>query len=70
MWYGHHGPWCFGFFIFFLAFVFLLVRLFIFRKRGYCHRWTDEAETILRKRLVNGEITEEEYLKLKNTLKK
>lgn len=73
MWYGYHGgPWCFGFLFFFLVFAFFIFRGFMFRRRGFYshHGWSDEAENILRKRLASGEITEEEYQKLKDALKK
>jgi uncharacterized membrane protein len=67
MWHGH---WCFGF-IFFFIFLFIILRVVAFRRFGGCHRgWYDEAEVLLRKRLVNGEITEEEYQRLKDALKK
>lgn len=69
MWVGYHGPWCFGFFFLILIIGFLIVRGFAFR-RGCRRNWPDEAELILRKRLVNGEISEEEYQKLKEALKR
>ena len=70
MWHGHFGPWCFGF-IFFFIFLSFILRVVAFRRFGGCRRgWYDEAEVLLRKRLVNGEISEEEYQRLKDTLKK
>jgi uncharacterized membrane protein len=71
MWWGHHGFWCFGFFLLFLVIVFLLIRAFAFGNCGGCRRrWYDDAEAILRRRLVNGEIDESEYQKLKEALRK
>jgi uncharacterized membrane protein len=71
MWYTHHGPWCFGFLFLFLIIGFFIFRVLAFRRFGGFRRgWHDDAESILRKRLVNGEIDEEEYLKLKAALKK
>ncbi len=46
-----------------IALVIILVRR---NKKSYHH---DDTEEILRRRYANGEITEEEYLKMKNLLK-
>jgi uncharacterized membrane protein len=72
MWHANQGPWCFGFLFFILVFGFFIVRAFAFRNFGGYRRggWNDESDAILRKRLANGEIDEEEYQKLKNALKK
>jgi len=71
MWYAHQGPWCFGFLFFILIFGFFIFRAFAFRNYGgYRRGWHDEADAVLRKRLASGEINEEEYQKLKDTLKK
>jgi uncharacterized membrane protein len=70
MW-GHYGFGCFGFFLFLLVVGFFVVRACIFRNyAGSRHRWHDEADAILRKRLASGEIDEAEYQKLQNALKK
>lgn len=85
MWWGYpgHAGWGFGF-MFFIFFVMMvgsfIFRTVVFRRHfghfghfGYCGRnggWYDESETILRKRLVNGEIDETEYEKLKDILKR
>ncbi len=82
MWWGYHGfgfnPFCGIFFMLFIAFV--VFRIFAFRRcggsRGWCNGRFDgrdgrfEAEAILKRRLVNGEINEEEYQRLKDILSK
>jgi uncharacterized membrane protein len=71
MWHEHYGPWCFGFLFFFLMIAFFMFRLLAFRRfGGGCRGWYDDAEIVLRKRLASGEISEEEYQKLKAVLKK
>lgn len=81
MLWGYHGFFPFGFF-FVLIVLFVIFRIFAFRRFGY-HRnygncdnrgWNDnnhyEALAIVRKRLANGEISEEEYEHLKEVLSK
>jgi uncharacterized membrane protein len=71
MWASHHGFWCFPFLFFMLVICFAVVRpLILGRYRGCRRSEMDEALIILRKRLVNGEIDEGEYQKLKDVLKK
>jgi uncharacterized membrane protein len=55
--------------------VFLIFRIMAFRRFGYgCHygRFDSrlEAEEILKRRYINHEISEEEYLRMKEVLKK
>jgi uncharacterized membrane protein len=72
MWYGHHGFPIFGIF-FMLMFIGFIVRMIAFRRYGRCchhgFQYEDEAFAILRRRLVNGEIGDEEYQRLKAVLK-
>jgi putative membrane protein len=71
MWWGYHGYGCFGFLLFILVVGFFVVRVCAFRDyRGYRRRWSDDADEILRKRLASGEISEDEYQKLKDALKR
>ena len=80
MWAGHHAfaPFCWiPFTIFFLLLVaFIVSRIFWFRRYGGCCGWQNgqngrvDAEAILRRRLANGDITEEEYQKVKDILSK
>ncbi len=72
MW-GHH--WFHPGWGFLLVFVgFLIFRVLTFRRHGWgCHHWHhghDDALAILRRRLVNGEIDEAEYQRLKEALNK
>jgi uncharacterized membrane protein len=74
-WGYHHGFFPFGpiFCALFLAFV--IFRIFAFRRCGWRRRgWHGddrfEAEAILQRRLASGEITAEEYHRLKEILKK
>lgn len=74
MWYGHGHMFHPGGLMFLLLLVGLAV--FAFRHRGRrCHGHghhadSAEAEAILRRRLANGEIGEEEYTRLKGILSK
>lgn len=83
MWWGH--PYGFGFFpfvfpfgfFFLVALCFIIRRVIFFRRYGSgCGRpmygpWNQgrDAEGILRRRLANGEIMEEEYNHLRDILK-
>jgi uncharacterized membrane protein len=73
MWWGHHGFNPFFpifFFMMFFGFFFFL-RFFIWRRsNGGCFHNGQDALLLLKTRLVNGEIGEEEYLRLKEVLKK
>jgi uncharacterized membrane protein len=75
MWWGYGGfhpfPWIF---LVVIAFV-VIFRVVMFRRYGCRHhrRWEggpDDALSILDRRLVNGEVTEEEYRRLKAILTK
>ncbi|MGZ4123250.1 MAG: hypothetical protein ACXVOI_08565 [Tumebacillaceae bacterium] len=70
MWWGHyHGFFLFPLFVGFLIFV--AFRIFAFRRYGGACRWNQgrfDAEAILMRRLVNGEINETEYQRLKEVL--
>ncbi len=78
MWWGHPGfvfnPFCGIFFVLLIAFI--VTRIFFIRRCGGWSRgygWYDgrqDAEAILRRRLANGDITEEEYQKMKDILSK
>ena len=74
MWWGYHGfhP-IFGllFLVLIVSFFFFL-RFFLWRRHhfGGCFPGREDAFSLLQKRLVNGEINEEEYLRLKEVLKK
>jgi uncharacterized membrane protein len=77
MWAGHHAfaPFCFIPFIIFvlLLIAFIVSRIFWFRRFGGCcsrQNGRMDAEAILRRRLANGDITEEEYQKTKDILSK
>jgi uncharacterized membrane protein len=75
MWHGHAwGFFPFPFFFLALFIVFVVFRIAMFRRGGrMCRRGQSgqfEAEALLKKRLVNGEIGEEEYLRLKAILSK
>ncbi len=77
MWAAHHAfaPFCFiPFTIFFvLLIVFIVSRIIFFRRYGGFCGWQNgrmDAEAILRRRLANGDITEEEYQKVKDILSK
>lgn len=73
MWgYGFHPMgWIFGA----LLIALVVSRIFFFRRYGHgCHggyhHGQDDAMAILRRRLVNGEISDEEYRRLKEILSK
>jgi uncharacterized membrane protein len=67
----HHGFGCFGFLLVLVIISFCLIRFFRFRHdRVYSRNGVDEAQTILQKRLVSGEIDEAEYQRLKDLLLK
>ncbi|MBA4541518.1 hypothetical protein H1164_01170 [Thermoactinomyces daqus] len=72
----HFFPLIFPFGFFCIVFAtFLIFRIISFRRYGrcYCYNRFDgrlEAEEILKRRLINHEISEEEYLKLKEILRK
>lgn len=77
MWvWGHHGFFPFGLFFLIPLLVFLVIRIILFRRYGaWCYgpgrfggRY--EAESLLMQRLVRGEIGEEEYIRLREVLKK
>lgn len=69
MWW--HGGFHFGFIIFpVLIMVLILSRIVGFRRCARFRSGWYEAEALLRRRLVNGEIDEAEYLRLKAILSK
>lgn len=76
MWWGYHGFWCFGFALFFLVLfaLFILFMVRLFSGSNADRRWKgdkrNEARLILQRRLASGEISEEEYLRLKEHLEK
>jgi uncharacterized membrane protein len=77
MWWGHYaaGGFCWiPFTIFFLLLIaFIVSRIFFYRRCGGFCGWQNgrtDAEAILRRRLANGDITEEEYQKMKDILSK
>lgn len=74
MGYGHHGFPFFGLLFAGVFFVFLITRILFFRRHGrWCMHGIDhrmDAELILRRRLASGEIGEEEFLRIKETLSK
>ncbi|PGV52212.1 hypothetical protein COD92_10840 [Bacillus sp. AFS037270] len=73
MFWGYHSfhP-IFGILFFILLLSFFFLRFFMWRRYSYqgCFGGREDAFSILQKRLVNGEINEEEYLRLKEVLKK
>jgi len=73
MYWAHNGfhPF-FGFLFFILVFGFFFLRFFMWRRYRFsrCFHGREDAFSLLQKRLVNGEINEEEYLRLKEVLKK
>ncbi|MFY4776185.1 hypothetical protein [Metabacillus sp. RGM 3146] len=76
MWWGHHGFFPFGLFFLIPLFVFLAIRIILFRRYGsWCfgpghYQGRYDAETILMQRLARGEISEEEYLRLREIMQK
>ena len=82
MWHYAGWGWGFGFVWFFFALLFFgfIVRMVFFRRFG-CGRWGgwgppghgyayEDHEAVLKRRLAAGEITEEEYQKLREVLRR
>ncbi|MGE5673046.1 MAG: hypothetical protein ACM3XM_04045 [Mycobacterium leprae] len=79
MWQGVHGFPVFPVVLLAFIMVMSITRLIMFRRYGWMGRCCGhsgyhdsrfEAEALLRRRLVNGEIKEEEYQRLKEILSK
>ncbi|TCP29969.1 hypothetical protein EV207_10763 [Scopulibacillus darangshiensis] len=70
MYWGHPFFPPIGFFFIILFIGLVISNIMLWRRRGRaCRRYNgNTAEFMLKKRLVNGEIDEEEYLRLKNVL--
>jgi len=73
MW-GYHWFFPFGIFFFVLFFACFIFRIFAFRRYGMgCnprYRGQFDAVAVLKRRLANGEIKEDEYQRLKDVLDK
>ncbi len=73
-WHHVFNPFCSFFFILLIVFiVFMVFRIISFRRCGGWNGWQSgrmDAEAILRRRLANGDISEEEYQKVKDILSK
>lgn len=63
MW-GCGGYFPFGFFFIF----FLIFWIFAFRRRGGWHNRRFDAEELLKRRLINGDIGDAEYERIKEIL--
>jgi len=60
---------CGGFFPFGFFFIFLLIIwIFVFRRHGRWNNRNFDAENLLKRRLINGDIDEAEYERLKEIL--
>jgi uncharacterized membrane protein len=73
MWWDHHGFHPFFGILFFILIIgiFFSLRFLMWRRfHGSCFHNGEDALSLLKKRLVNGEINEEEYLRIKEVLKK
>ena len=74
---GGHWWWGGAIFMIFFALIFLLIILKLFWWRpwgrpwgGRYYGWHDDEESILRRRLARGEITESDYERLRDLLRK
>ena len=72
---GGHWWWGGGIFLLFYGLLFLLLVIKLFWWRPWGRPWThygyhDDEESILRRRLARGEITEADYERLRDLLRK